>query len=107
MLRAACILSPAALTPGDRLLNEASAASIHGLDPRTCEREPIHTPGAIQPHGALLVARADSLLVSHTSANLAAILGCDVHTVLGQPLEQAIGKQACRALLGRAQATTW
>jgi chemotaxis family two-component system sensor kinase Cph1 len=41
-----------------------------------------------------------ALLVSHASTNLAAILGCDVHAVLGRPLEQAIGEQACRALLG-------
>jgi len=29
------------------------------LDPSSCEREPIHIPGAIQPHGAVLAALAD------------------------------------------------
>jgi diguanylate cyclase (GGDEF)-like protein/PAS domain S-box-containing protein len=71
-------------------------------DLRACEREPIHTPGAIQPHGALLAALADGLLVSHASANLAAVLGRPVEAVLGQPLEQALGVAACRALLAGA-----
>jgi len=64
-----------------------------------CSSEPIHIPGAIQPHGALLAALADGLLVSHASANLAAILGRSVETVLGRSLENALGEAACRALL--------
>jgi diguanylate cyclase (GGDEF)-like protein/PAS domain S-box-containing protein len=64
-----------------------------------CGSEPIHIPAAIQPHGALLAATADGLLVSHASANLAAILGRPVETVLGRSLENAIGETACKALL--------
>jgi diguanylate cyclase (GGDEF)-like protein/PAS domain S-box-containing protein len=64
-----------------------------------CEQEPIHIPGAIQPHGALLAALAEGLLVTHASANLAAILGRPAKAVLGRPLEDAIGEPACRALL--------
>jgi diguanylate cyclase (GGDEF)-like protein/PAS domain S-box-containing protein len=64
-----------------------------------CSSEPIHIPGAIQPHGALLAALADGLLVSHASANLASILGRPFEAVLGRSLENAIGKAACRALL--------
>jgi diguanylate cyclase (GGDEF)-like protein/PAS domain S-box-containing protein len=82
------------------LAREAPPAPVHEFDTRACEREPIHIPGTIQPHGALLAARADSLLVSHASANLQTVLGCAVDGVLGRPLEQAIGAQACRALLG-------
>jgi|GEM_PF-1110799 len=68
-------------------------------DPLGCEREPIHIPGAIQPHGAMLAAVADGLLVSHASANLAHIIGCGVQETLGKPLEMAIGAAACRELL--------
>jgi light-regulated signal transduction histidine kinase (bacteriophytochrome) len=67
-------------------------------DPTLCEREPIHIPGAIQPHGALLAAVADRRLVSHASANLAAFLGRPAEAVLGQPLEEALGEAACRVL---------
>jgi diguanylate cyclase (GGDEF)-like protein len=69
-------------------------------DLSSCEQEPIHVPGAIQPHGALLAALADGLLVTHASANLAAILGRPAESVLGRPLAEAIGETACRALLG-------
>jgi PAS domain S-box-containing protein len=69
------------------------------LDLSGCASEPIHIPGAIQPHGAVLAALADGLLVTHASANLAAILGRPVEAVLGRSLENAIGEPACRALL--------
>jgi diguanylate cyclase (GGDEF)-like protein/PAS domain S-box-containing protein len=69
------------------------------LDLAGCFSEPIHIPGAIQPHGAMLAALADGLLVTHASANLAAILGRSVEAVLGRPLENGIGAAACRTLL--------
>jgi diguanylate cyclase (GGDEF)-like protein/PAS domain S-box-containing protein len=68
------------------------------LDLLDCASEPIHIPGAIQPHGAVLAALANGLLVTHASANLAAILGRPVEAVLGRSLENAIGEAACRAL---------
>ncbi|MFE1600165.1 histidine kinase dimerization/phosphoacceptor domain -containing protein [Methylobacterium sp. ID0610] len=45
------------------------------VDPTLCEREPIHIPGAIQPHAALLVAEAAGLTVIACSANAAEALG--------------------------------
>ena len=48
-----------------------------------CELEPIHVPGAIQPHGAVVVALADGLVVSHASANLEAFLGRPAETRTG------------------------
>ena len=71
----------------------------HAVDLTSCEREAIHIPGAIQPHGALLAVLLDGRLVTHASANLAAILGRSAEAVLGRPLEEAIGKEACRGLL--------
>lgn len=63
-----------------------------------CEKEPIHIPGAIQPHGAMLAALVEGGLVTHASANLFAIMGCEAEAILGRPLEHAIGAPACRAL---------
>ncbi len=71
-----------------------------GLDLSLCEQEPIHIPGAIQPHGALLAALADGLLVTHASANLAEILGRPARSVLGRPLAEAVGEAASRVLQG-------
>jgi diguanylate cyclase (GGDEF)-like protein len=67
------------------------------LDLLLCEREPIHTPGAIQPHGAMLVALADGLLVTHASANLFAVLGRAPEAALGRPLAEVIGEEICIA----------
>jgi diguanylate cyclase (GGDEF)-like protein len=69
-----------------------------GPDLSLCELEPIHTPGAIQPHGAVVVALTDGLVVSHVSANLEAILGQPAETALGRPLGGVIGKAAVREL---------
>jgi chemotaxis family two-component system sensor kinase Cph1 len=48
--------------------------SAPSVDLTTCDREPIHTPGAIQPFGALLVVDAHARLL-RCSANAAALLG--------------------------------
>jgi diguanylate cyclase (GGDEF)-like protein/PAS domain S-box-containing protein len=64
-----------------------------------CEIEPVHIPGAIQPHGAVLAALADGLVVTHASANLVTILGRPFEAVLGLPLANAIGEAACLALV--------
>jgi diguanylate cyclase (GGDEF)-like protein/PAS domain S-box-containing protein len=74
-------------------------AASPALDLSGCAGEPIHIPGAIQPHGAMLAALADGLLVTHASANLAAVLGRPVEAVLGRSLENAIGDAACQALV--------
>jgi PAS domain S-box-containing protein len=61
--------------------------------------EPIQFPGAIQPHGALLAVLGEApWLVSHASANLAAILGKPAEEVLGRPLEHAVGEGASQIL---------
>ena len=53
-----------------------------------CEREPIHVPGSIQPHGHLLAFEGDELRLAHASAAAAAVLAADVAAVWGQPLER-------------------
>ncbi len=70
-----------------------------GLDPESCEHEAIHTPGATQPHGAVLAARTQSLRITHCSANLADILGRPPAAVLGSELSTIIGPAALEAAL--------
>ena len=38
-------------------------------DPSNCDKEPIHIPGSIQPHGVLIVARREDMRVIYASAN--------------------------------------
>ncbi|TLU72086.1 bifunctional diguanylate cyclase/phosphodiesterase [Lichenicoccus roseus] len=63
-----------------------------------CDREPIHIPGAIQPHGALLAASEDDWRISHASANLSEVLGLDAHAMLGRPLRDAVQELAFGSL---------
>jgi diguanylate cyclase (GGDEF)-like protein/PAS domain S-box-containing protein len=80
-------------------LQSSRPGASSALDLSDCASEPIHIPNLIQPHGALLAALADRLVVTHASANLETILGRPVAAVLGQSLENAIGAPACSALL--------
>jgi diguanylate cyclase (GGDEF)-like protein len=75
-------------------------AVAQAADLSVCDREPIHIPGAIQPHGALLAVRDTSLRISHASANLADILGRAAQGVLGLPAEEVLGSRIGRILRG-------
>ena len=44
------------------------------IDLTQCDREPIHIPGSIQPHGAMLIADQTSLVVTH-AGNVEALTG--------------------------------
>lgn len=53
-----------------------------------CAREPVHTPGAIQPHGALIVMDEHLRQVRQVSANLESILGVCVDDGLAMAPER-------------------
>ncbi len=63
----------------------------------TCDREPIHVPGAIQPHGLLLAADVAER-VEVVSANAPEMLGRTVDEVRGQQLHDVIGREAAAAV---------
>jgi light-regulated signal transduction histidine kinase (bacteriophytochrome) len=79
------------------IMSELVALSSE-LDISRCAQEPIHIPGAIQPHGALLAVQVGGSAITHASANLAAILGRPVEAVLGQTLAAIFGEAAAEAL---------
>jgi two-component system, chemotaxis family, sensor kinase Cph1 len=58
-----------------------------------CDREPIHIPGSVQPHGVLLVlsAGAGKPRVAQASANAAAYFGRPVESILGAGLRDLFG----------------
>jgi light-regulated signal transduction histidine kinase (bacteriophytochrome)/DNA-binding response OmpR family regulator len=60
------------------------------LDPTECEREPIHVPGTIQPHGVLLNLRESDLAITEVSVNALDVLGVDAQNLLQQPLMRFI-----------------
>lgn len=55
-------------------------------DLTACDREPIHIPGSIQPHGVLLVVDAATGVVLQASENIGDIAGVDMNAALGAPL---------------------
>jgi len=63
------------------------------LDLSSCDKEPIRTPGSIQPHGFLLTLSAQ-LTVLQASANLSRWLGVDADAAIGRPLAEVIGEPA-------------
>lgn len=62
----------------------------------SCDREPIHIPGAVQPHGVLLVLDRDTLEIRHAAGDVAGLLGAEtwigvsVGAVLGDPIARNI-----------------
>ncbi|MBQ0820867.1 GAF domain-containing protein [Microvirga sp. HBU67558] len=62
----------------------------HDLDLTACEREPIHIPGSIQPHGILLAIRLSDRTIAYASANTAEIFGFDPADALGRPFDEVM-----------------
>jgi len=50
----------------------------------TCDREPIHVPGAILPHGAMLVLDPESLEVLQAAGDCTRLVGATTQEVLGR-----------------------
>lgn len=63
--------------------------NLPDLDLETCAQEPIHIPGAIQPHGAMIVLRASDMLVLQASVNVADFLDHSIET--GKAIGGVIG----------------
>ena len=57
------------------------------VDASVCEREPIHIPGAVQPHAAMLALDPATLVVTACSDNVADALELSPGEVLGRTLE--------------------
>lgn len=69
-----------------------------------CDQEPIHIPGAVQPHGALLAVDPASWRVTHASANIGGFLGADGAAAPGRPLAELFGEEVASLLRHDVQA---
>ncbi len=85
MTVSASVPAPTALDP------QAYSIKRHGLTLATCDSEPVHTPGCVQSHGAMLVLRLADLCIVQASENTQAVLGYLPETLLGQPASVVIG----------------
>ncbi len=73
----------------------------HGqVDLTSCDREPIHQIGAIQPVGFLIAISFD-WLISRVSANSTDFLGSSIQALLGAPLSDVFVKEAVHTIRNR------
>lgn len=85
-------------------------AGVVGQDLTACDREPIHVPGSIQPHGLLLVADPSSLAVVAGAGSIETALATDwlgrsLPDLLGLPVAALLSDRPSRTpvAFGRAQ----
>ncbi|WP_306116513.1 MULTISPECIES: ATP-binding protein [unclassified Roseovarius] len=69
------------------------------VDLETCDREPIHIIGAVQPHGALIAFEHATSVVTYASVNTAAFLGAAPEEILGKKIGDVIGEENVAKLL--------
>ena len=86
--------------------NAAFDAALAGkpIDLTNCDREPIHIPGSIQPHGCLLACDHAARIVQFRSDNACDMLGL-TSDPLEMPLSQVIGDEAAHTLLNALAVT--
>jgi light-regulated signal transduction histidine kinase (bacteriophytochrome)/CheY-like chemotaxis protein len=64
------------------------------VDLTNCDREPIHTPGSIQPHGAMLVCDPASFEILFASENTESLIGHSNASPVGLELGAFLGAKA-------------
>jgi light-regulated signal transduction histidine kinase (bacteriophytochrome) len=80
-----------------------SAVRFGEADLTTCDREPIHIPGSIQPHGALLVLDRARRLIEQVAGDSAHLLGVDPGVLIGRPIAEIFDPDTDAFLRARLQ----
>ncbi|MEA5486015.1 MULTISPECIES: ATP-binding protein [Pseudanabaena] len=63
-----------------------------------CDREPIHIPSLIQPHGLLMILTEPDLRIAQVSANALEILGIAIDDLLDRPLGEFAGDELIKSI---------
>ena len=64
------------------------------IDTSSCDREPIHIPGSIQPHGIMLVADKTTLLVRHGAGDVERVFAVELWA--DRPLADFLGEEVAQ-----------
>ncbi len=75
------------------------------VDTLSCEAEPIRYPGAIQPHGALLVLNSSGIIEA-ASESCEVVLGCSAKSLLDIPFSQIVGSSVEFPILSTSHKTS-
>ena len=78
------------------MINESITTETFNLT--NCDREPIHIPGAIQPHGLLLVISPLEWKITQISRNTQEFLGIEPEQLLGQSLDRLLPTDKIEAI---------
>lgn len=68
----------------------STSNQVAGVDLNECAREPIHIPGAIQPHGVLMFVSGDGPTIQQVSDNTATHFGRGPDQLLGGTIRDAL-----------------
>jgi light-regulated signal transduction histidine kinase (bacteriophytochrome) len=75
--------------PEGRAFTPPSSATL-----ARCDDEPIHIPGAVQPHGCLFETQGADFTIRCVSSNIRAVLGMGAGDALGRPIAEVLGESA-------------
>ncbi|MBK1664575.1 histidine kinase [Rhodospirillum rubrum] len=70
----------------------------------TCDQEPIHVPGLVQPHGFLVVLESKSGRIAQVTQGIEAVAGVVAEDLIGEALERVLdpgSAQKCRHRIAR------
>ena len=76
----------------------APISCVSEADLTLCDREPIRTPGAIQPHGLLLGLDPEELRITHAGGDVAGLLTAAPQTLLGDSASRLFSPDQMRQL---------
>lgn len=68
------------------------------VDLNNCDREPIHIPGAILPHGAMLVIDPATMVIEQVAGDTGRLFGKDAAALLGRNLSNLLAPQQIERL---------
>jgi two-component system, chemotaxis family, sensor kinase Cph1 len=83
---------------------------VTAADISACDREPIHIPGTIQPHGILLALDPKDLTVTQAAGDTERLLGVGHANLIGNNLGTILGSESLeqiRAIITDAPAVPW
>ncbi|WP_165694101.1 ATP-binding protein [Teichococcus deserti] len=75
-----------------------SAKAVPGVDLSNCDREPIHIPGSIQPHGLIFALAEPELTIVSVSTNVKEWTGRPAAELAGQPVDVLLTEDSADAL---------
>lgn len=81
------------MTAGDQFNVAITAKNV---DFSNCDRELVQFPGAIQPHGAMLIVDESDYVILQASANTGDVLGIQAKDLLGRTIADVLGEGAGR-----------